>query len=90
MEMISLDYLKRLIGISVRYISTEDLHLPNFLMSRYRIRKVLLDSVEVFFLYPITELESVWNLKKHIEHILKSATDRGDLILFANDAPSYI
>ena len=40
-------------------------------MSRYRIRKVLLDSVEVFFLYPITELESVWNLKKHIEHIQK-------------------
>ena len=71
MEMISLDYLKRLIGISVRYISTEDLHLPNFLVSRYRIRKALLNSVEVFFLYPITELESVWNLKKHIEHIQK-------------------
>jgi len=28
--------------------------------------------------------------KTHIEHILKSTTDRGDLILFANDAPSYI
>ncbi|TLD84612.1 UDP-N-acetylmuramoyl-tripeptide--D-alanyl-D-alanine ligase [Helicobacter sp. MIT 11-5569] len=28
--------------------------------------------------------------KTHIEHILKSTTSSGDLILFANDAPSYI
>ncbi|WP_299549845.1 Mur ligase family protein [uncultured Helicobacter sp.] len=28
--------------------------------------------------------------KTSIEHILKSTTDSGDLILFANDAPSYI
>lgn len=28
--------------------------------------------------------------KSNIEHILKSTTDSGDLILFANDAPSYI
>lgn len=28
--------------------------------------------------------------KTHIEHILKTATDSGNLILFANDAPSYI
>ena len=28
--------------------------------------------------------------KAHIEHILKTTTDSGNLILFANDAPSYI
>lgn len=28
--------------------------------------------------------------KSHIEHILKTTTDSGNLILFANDAPSYI
>ncbi|MCI5633123.1 UDP-N-acetylmuramoyl-tripeptide--D-alanyl-D-alanine ligase [Helicobacter sp.] len=40
--------------------------------------------------YIYTAQKIVLKDKKHIEHILKSATDRGDLILFANDAPSYI
>lgn len=44
-----MEYLKTVLDIQVTYKSIEDLHLPNFIMSRYRIRKVFMDSVEAFF-----------------------------------------
>ncbi|MDD6081829.1 MAG: hypothetical protein PUB89_03140 [Oscillospiraceae bacterium] len=66
-----MEYLKTVLDIQVTYKSIEDLHLPNFIMSRYRIRKVFMDSVEAFFLYPVTELEEVGTLKKHISRIQK-------------------
>ena len=66
-----MEYLKTVLDIQVTYKSIEDLHLPNFIMSRYRIRKVFMDSVEAFFLYPVTELEEAGTLKKHISRIQK-------------------
>lgn len=66
-----MDYLKDLLDLQVQYKPTEDLHLPNFIITRYRIREVVLDFVEVFFLYPLTELEAVGTLKTHIARIQK-------------------
>ena len=67
-----MEYLKTLLDMQVTYKSIEDLHLPNFITSRYRIREVVLDGVEVFFLYPVTELEAVGTLKKHIARVQKT------------------
>lgn len=67
-----MEYLRTLLGMKVEYRAAEVLHLPNFIISRYRIRKAVLDRIEVFFLYPITELESVGILKKHIARIQKA------------------
>lgn len=66
-----MEYLRTLLGIKVEYRAADGLHLPNFITSRYRIRKAVLDNIEVFFLYPVTELESVGILKKHIVRIQK-------------------
>lgn len=66
-----MEYLKTLLDMQVTYKSIENLHLPNFITSRYLIRKVMLGSVEVFFLYPVTELEAVGTLKKHIARVQK-------------------
>ncbi|MGN0735055.1 MAG: MarR family transcriptional regulator [Anaerovoracaceae bacterium] len=66
-----MEYLKTLLDMQVTYKSMENLHLPNFITSRYRIRKVVLDGIEVFFLYPVTELEAVGTLKKHIARVQK-------------------
>ncbi len=66
-----MEYLKTLLGIKVEYKPVDNLHLPNFIVSRYQIRKAVLDGVVTFFLYPVTELEAVGTLKKHIARIQK-------------------
>lgn len=66
-----MEYLRMLLGIKVEYKDVGNLHLPNFLVSRYHIRKAMLDGVEVFFLYPTTELETVGTLKKRITRVQK-------------------
>ena len=65
-----MEYLKTLLDMQVTYKSIEDLHLPNFITSRYRIRKVVLDGVEAFLLYPVTELEAVGTLKPELAKTL--------------------
>ena len=67
-----MEYLRTLLGMKVEYRAVADLRFPNFITSRYRIRKAALDGIEVFFLYPIAELESVGILKKHIARIQKA------------------
>lgn len=67
-----MEYLKTLLGIKVEYKPVDNLHLPNFIISRYQIRKAMLDGVATFFLYPVTELEAVGTLKKHIARIQKA------------------
>ncbi|MGF6990116.1 DNA-binding MarR family transcriptional regulator [Lachnospiraceae bacterium PM6-15] len=64
-----MNYLRTLLNIDVEYRPVDKLHLPNYIISRYRIRKAVLDGVGVFFLYPIIELEAIGTLKKHIARI---------------------
>lgn len=66
-----MEYLEKLLGIKVVYKASDDLHLPHHITSRYRIRKVMLDRIEVFFLYTAAELEEIGKLRKHISCIQK-------------------
>lgn len=67
------EYLKRVLGIEVSYKKEKIDHLPNFISTRYSLQNVFLDSQEVVFMYPKTELEQIVTLKKHIERVQKSA-----------------
>lgn len=67
-----MDYLNRVLKIQVRYDNTWVCeHLPNFVINRYQIKKVYLDSTAVFFLYPKTDLEQIVSIKKTIDRIQK-------------------
>lgn len=66
-----MEYLNKLLGIQVTYEDSEYKHMPNYLVSRYEIKKVLLDKVRVFFLYLKTDLEQIAVVKKHIAQIKK-------------------
>lgn len=61
-----MEYLKTLLGIKAEYKPVDNLHLPNFIVSRYQIRKAVLDGVVTFFLYPVTEMEAVGVSAKRI------------------------
>jgi len=45
------------------------IQVPFFILARYRIECILLDSVKTLFLYPKTELDQIATLKKHILRI---------------------
>ncbi len=64
-----MEYITKVLGIKVNYTSVELNHLPIFITSRYRLKKVYLDKQEVIFVYPKTELEQINMLKKHITRI---------------------
>ncbi len=66
-----MEYLERVLGIRVVYQEDEPGNMPNYIASRYRIRKVTLDGKEALFLYPKTELDSVSTIKKQIDRIGK-------------------
>lgn len=64
-----MDYLNKVLGIKVTYSNVKIEHLPNFIVSRYRVQPVFIDKQKAIFLYPKTELEQVDALKKHIVRI---------------------
>lgn len=64
-----MEYVNQVLGVQVKYGNVWNTHLPNFIRTRYRIQKVLLDGKEVFFVYPLIELPAVEALKKHIMRI---------------------
>ena len=64
-----MEYLKRVLGIQVTYREYPTEALPNYLASRYMIRKVMLDSTPALFVYPEAELEAVSTIKKHLDRI---------------------
>lgn len=66
-----MEYIRTLLGIKVEYKTVDNLHFPNFIVSRYQIQKAVLDGVDVFFLHPVTELDAVGTLKKHIARVQK-------------------
>ena len=64
-----MEYLDKVLGIRVIYEDVEFKHLPNFIVTRYRLQMVSMNEQQVIFLYPKTELEQIEVLKKHIARI---------------------
>lgn len=67
-----MEYLDKVLGIEVTYENAEFKHLPNFIITRYRLQMTFLNGRKVIFLYPKTELEPIGVLKKHIARIQKN------------------
>ena len=64
-----MEYLNRVLGIHVSYPS-ENLHpLPNYIIDRYQLQKVRLDGKAALFVRPKGELDSVNQIKKHLQRI---------------------
>ena len=59
-----MEYLNKVLGIEVVYMNGKFEHLPNFIVTRYRLQRVSMNGQGVIFLYPKTELEQVEVLKK--------------------------
>ena len=67
-----MEYLNKVLGIEVTYEDVEFKHLPNFIVTRYRLQMASMNGKKVIFLYPKTELEQIEVLKKHIARIQKN------------------
>ena len=66
-----MEYLNKVLGIEVVYMNGKFEHLPNFIVTRYRLQRASMNGQGVIFLYPKTELEQVEVLKKQIARIQK-------------------
>ena len=67
-----MEYLNKVLGIEVTYEDMEFKHLPNFIVTRYRLQMASMNGKKVIFLYPKTELDQIAVLKKHIARIQKN------------------
>ena len=67
-----MEYLNKVLGIEVTYENVDFKHLPNFIVTRYRLQMASMNGKKVIFLYPKTELEPIEVLKKHIARIQKN------------------
>lgn len=76
-----MEYLDKVLGIEVTYENAEFNHLPNFIVTRYRLQMTSLNGEKVIFLYPKTELEQIGVLKKHIARIQKNENSPVVLVL---------
>lgn len=66
-----MEYINKVLGLKVNYLNNDFNHYPNFINTRYHLRKVALDKQKMIFLYPKVEIESIQALRKHIERIQK-------------------
>ena len=64
-----MDYLNKVLRIETIYEKSGLCSYPNFINTRYVLKKVLLDGIEAVFVYPKLELEKIDTLKKHILRI---------------------
>lgn len=65
-----MDFLSKSLHIQVREeTNSQNLPLPNYIKSRYNIKKVWMDRQKVFVLEPKAELDKINILKKHILRI---------------------
>jgi len=65
-------YLETTLHISVKYESWEkEKKLPPFLLSRYSLKIAYLGGIRTLFLYPIQELESMADIKSHLQIIYR-------------------
>ena len=66
-----MEYLNKVLGIEVTYENVEFTHLPNFIVTRYRLQMASMNGKKVIFLYPKTELESIEVLKSILQEYRK-------------------
>lgn len=76
-----MNFLEQTLGIHISYRGEDLKSFPNYIHSRYQIRKVLLDKQEVFFVYPKGELDPVDAIKKHFVKIESTGSGKAVLIL---------
>ena len=76
-----MEYLYKLFGMKTDYEDTKIEHLPNYIVSRYRLCIALLDGYKVVFVYPKDELEQVQIIKKHLMKIKEISGYQSVLIL---------
>lgn len=76
-----MEYLNRVLGISTYYLPDIVDSLPNFILSRYELKVVMLDGNKAVFVYPREELESVDVVKKHLDRISKTENAFSVLVL---------
>jgi len=67
-----MSYLGKVLGIKEVYENVDFEHFPNYISTRYQLKAVSLDGINVVFVYPQTELEQIETLKKHIERIKRT------------------
>ena len=66
-----MEYLNRVLGIKVVYKKDSPDSLPNFVHTRYNVKRVLLDGKNSLFVYPKGEMDAVSTVKKHLDKIEK-------------------
>lgn len=67
-----MDYIETVLGIKTQYQAWEhEAELPYFILDRYEIRQVTIDTIKTIFLYPKAELDQMASLKKQISRIQK-------------------
>ena len=64
-----MEYLHRVLGIHVVFEDNTPISLPNFIYSRYQVKRVTLDGQAASFVYPNNELDSIDAIKKHLERV---------------------
>lgn len=65
-----MDYIEMMLGIKVQTQSWKrEEELPYYILGRYEIRQVMMDSVKALFLYPKSELDQLASVKKQIARI---------------------
>lgn len=67
-----MNYIETVLGIKVQYQSWQyEAELPYYILDRYELRLVIIDTVKTIFLYPKTELDQIVSVKKQIARIQK-------------------
>lgn len=65
-----MDYIETVLGIEVQYQSWQyEAELPYYILDRYELRQVTIDTVKTIFMYPKTELDQMASVKKQIARI---------------------
>lgn len=77
-----MEFLKRVLGMEVTYLEEAPKTMPNFINSRYTIKKVDLDGKPAIFVYPREELDPISTVKKHLERIKR--TEEASCVLLPN------
>lgn len=76
-----MDFLEQTLGIHISYKNGDLKAFPNYILSRYRIKRAYLDSHETIFVYPKGELGSIDAVKKHLDKIESIVNAKTVLIL---------
>ena len=76
-----MEYLNRVLGIRVNYLTDTADSMPNYIHERYRLVRVALNGKRAVFVYPKSELEPVDKVKKHTERICREEDAPAVLVL---------